>query len=78
MPLPSVTTFLFSFKKVTIRLAFCVTINKTQVRTLCHTGIYLFQLVFRHEQLYVAMPRLCSYKNWNVQIQSKSGTINRV
>ena len=47
-------------KQLPVRPAFAITSNNAQGQTLSHVGIYLKQLFFLHEQLYVAMSRVGS------------------
>lgn len=47
----------FSRRQFHIKVAFAITINKSQGQTLNHVGIYLKNNVFGHGQLYVALSR---------------------
>ena len=51
-----------------IRLAYAMTINKSQGQTLDKVGIYLRQPVFDHGQLYVAFSRVRSNENFQVLV----------
>ena len=53
-----------------IRLAFCMTINKSQGQTFKKIGLYLPQPVFSHGQLYVACSRTCKMKNLRIKISN--------
>jgi ATP-dependent DNA helicase PIF1 len=46
-----------------IRLAFAMTINKSQSQSLDHVGLYLATPVFMHGQLYVALSRATNLQN---------------
>jgi len=52
-----------------IRLAFAMTINKSQGQTFDRVGIYLRTPVFSHGQLYVAFSRVKSKDNIRIQIE---------
>ena len=73
MPLqPSDTDLPFKFcrKQLPIRLAYAMTINKSQGQTFDRVGILLDRPCFAHGQLYVAMSRVKSKEGLKVQIVS--------
>lgn len=57
---PSDATLPFKLKRVQfpVKLAYAITINKSQGQTLDRVGLYLKQDVFTHGQLYVALSRV--------------------
>jgi ATP-dependent DNA helicase PIF1 len=61
---PSDTNLPFVLKRrqFSIRVAFSMTINKSQGQTLNHVGLYLPQPVFSHGQLYVTLSRIILYQ----------------
>jgi len=60
----------YSFKRIQfpVRLAYAMTINKSQGQTLQKVGISLKQEVFSHGQLYTAFTRTTSGKNMTLAI----------
>lgn len=77
---PADSSLPFSFKRrqFPIRIAFCMTIIKAKGQTLKRVGIYLPQTVFGHGQLYVALSRATSYKNFEVQILPKGNRTKNI
>ena len=65
-----------------VRLAFAMTINKSQEQLVEHVGINLKTLVFLHEQLYIAFSRYILPLNISVllleQSQGSKRTLNIV
>jgi len=55
-----------------VRLAFAMTINKSQGQSVEHVGINLQTLVFSHGQLYMAFSRYTSSLNISVLLPEQS------
>ncbi len=60
--------FTFARKQFPLRLAYAMTINKSQGQTLSHVGLHLTDDVFSHGQLYVAFSRAKAPANVKVQL----------
>ena len=56
-----------------LKLAFAMTINKSQGQTFNRVGVYLPRPVFTHGQLYVALSRVSSPSGLKVLIRNKRG-----
>ncbi len=60
--------FTFTRKQFPLRLAYAMTINKSQGQTLSHVGLHLEDDVFSHGQLYVVFSRAKALMNIKVQL----------
>jgi len=76
--IPSDLPFRFQRLQFPIRLAFAITINKSQGQSLSVTGIDLRDECFSHGQLYVAMSRAENPKNLYVLADENNSTKNIV
>ena len=70
--------FILKRRQFPIRVAFSMTINKSQGQTLTQMGIYLPQPVFSHGQLYVALSRITSYHSIKVLINDNQDCTKNV
>lgn len=64
------TNFILKRRQFPVKLAFAMTINKSQGQTLDFVGIYLNHPVFCHGQLYVALSRVTSRDGIKILIPS--------
>ncbi len=69
---PSESNYAFTMtrRQFPVRLAFAMTINKSQGQTFEKVGIYLPQPVFAHGQLYVAMSRVGAPNDVSIYIEN--------
>ena len=58
-----------------VRVAFAMTINKSQGQTLTNVGVWLNEPCFSHGQLYVCISRVGSSKNIKFAIRKRDGYI---
>ena len=63
------TGLLFSRRQFPVKPAFAITINKAQGQSLLTVGLYLWESVFAHGQLYVALSRASSFESIHIVAQ---------
>jgi ATP-dependent DNA helicase PIF1 len=56
----------FKRKQFPVRLSFAMMANKAQGQTIPHAGVYLHELVFSHDQLYIALSRATARSNISI------------
>ena len=69
--------FTMNRRQFPVKLAFAMTINKSQGQTLQHTGLWLPEPVFAHGQLYVALSRSGVPENTKILIHDVKGKQGR-
>ncbi|XP_077246035.1 uncharacterized protein LOC143885874 [Tasmannia lanceolata] len=70
--------FILNKRQFPLKLAFAMTINKSQGQTLSKVGIFLPKPVFTHGQLYVALSRATSRARVKILLSKKEHTRNIV
>ena len=74
IPTNEILPFKLRRRQFPVRLAFAMTINKSQGQSLQHVGIYLSAPVFAHGQLYVAYSRSGNPDKAKVKLKPLSGS----
>ena len=72
MPSDSLAPFKFQRIQFPVRLAYCMTINKSQGQTYDKVGIHLPEPCFSHGQRYVAFSRARCFEDISLQILNSS------
>lgn len=65
------STVQFNRKQFPIRLAFALTINKSQGQTIKKVALYVDSPLFSHGHLYTAMSRVTKKSNFKIMLESK-------
>ncbi|XP_045822366.1 uncharacterized protein LOC123915273 [Trifolium pratense] len=66
-------SFKFKRRQFPMVVSFAMTINKSHDESLKHVGVYLRQSIFSHGQLYVAVSRVTSRKDFKILIIDEKG-----
>ena len=61
--------FIFKRRQFPIKLAFSVTINKSQGQTIQKCGVYIDTPLFNHGHLYTAMSRVCNRESLKILVE---------
>ena len=64
--------FLFKRRQFPIKLAFNVTINKSQGQTVQNCGVYIDTPLFNNGHLYTAMSRVCRRESLKILVEKTS------
>ncbi|XP_057329885.1 ATP-dependent DNA helicase pif1-like [Microplitis mediator] len=67
----NVNPFTFKRRQFPIKIAFCMTINKSQGQTFNRIAVDLSKKVFNHGQLYVALSRVRSWQSLHLYLSSE-------
>lgn len=70
--------FVLYRRQFPVRLAFALTINKSQGQTFQRVGIYIDRLIFAHGQLYVALSRCTSIENIKIFVKEKGRNVENI
>lgn len=68
---------LFSRRQFPVKPAYAITINKSQGQSLNTVGLYLWDSVFSHGQLYVALSRASSFEGVHIVAHKSTKHNNR-
>jgi hypothetical protein len=78
-PSSSKLPFTLRRRQFPVRVAFAMTINKSQGQSLRIVGLHLQQPVFAHGQLYVALSRCTDYRTLYISLpQEKQGRVDNI
>jgi ATP-dependent DNA helicase PIF1 len=72
-PSKSILPFEMVRRQFPVKLAFALTINKSQGQTLKKVALYLPKAVFTHGQLYVGMSRTGDYNDLRIMLLDEPG-----
>ncbi|XP_046468080.2 uncharacterized protein [Neodiprion pinetum] len=70
--------FILHRRQFPVRLAFAITINKSQGQSFDHVGIFIDRPIFGHGQLYVALSRCRSKKGIKIQLKKNENAIKNI
>ncbi|XP_046417440.1 uncharacterized protein LOC124178246 [Neodiprion fabricii] len=70
--------FILHRRQFPVRLAFAITINKSQGQSFDHVGIFIDRPIFGHGQIYVALSRCRSKKGMKIQLKKNENAIKNI